>query len=133
VRRFADAGFAVNVLMAPLLPGLTDTDESIDATVAAIAAAGAAGVTPLVLHLRPGAREWYQGWLGRTHPELVDRYRSLYGRGSYAPKAYQRELTARVAIAARRHGIGRWQAGEHRLAAQPDARPAPVVEQLTLL
>jgi DNA repair photolyase len=76
VRRFADAGFAVNVLMAPLLPGLTDTDESIDATVAAIAAAGAAGVTPLVLHLRPGAREWYQGWLGRTHPELVDRYRS---------------------------------------------------------
>ena len=133
VRRFADAGFAVNVLMAPLLPELTDTDESIDATVAAIAAAGAAGVTPLVLHLRPGAREWYQGWLGRTRPELVDRYRSLYGRGSYAPKAYQRELTARVALAARRHGIGRNHAGDHRLAAQPDPPPAPAAEQLTLL
>ena len=57
--------------MAPILPGLTDTDESIDATVAAIAAAGATGVTPLALHLRPGAREWYAAWLGREPPDLV--------------------------------------------------------------
>ena len=56
VRRFADAGFAVHVLLAPVLPGITDTDESIDATVAAIAAAGAGGVSPITLHLRPGAR-----------------------------------------------------------------------------
>src|SRR6266536_3542815 len=47
VRRLTDAGFPVSVLMAPILPGLTDTDESIDETVAAIAAAGAAGVTPI--------------------------------------------------------------------------------------
>src|SRR5215813_7300710 len=38
VRQFADAGFAVTVLMAPILPGLTDTDESIESTVEAIAA-----------------------------------------------------------------------------------------------
>ena len=50
----ADAGFAVmHVLMAPLLPGITDTDESIEATVAAIAASGAAGISPISLHLRP--------------------------------------------------------------------------------
>ena len=36
VRRLADAGFAVGVLMAPILPGLTDTDESVEETVAAI-------------------------------------------------------------------------------------------------
>jgi DNA repair photolyase len=107
VRRFADAGFAVHVLMAPILPGLSDSDESIDATVAAIGAAGAAGVSPITLHLRPGAREWYAAWLARSHPDLVQRYRSLFGRGSYSPKAYQREISARVAIAARRHGIGR--------------------------
>src|SRR3712207_86429 len=29
VRRLTDAGFAVGVLMAPILPGLTDSDESI--------------------------------------------------------------------------------------------------------
>jgi DNA repair photolyase len=152
VRRFADAGFPVTVLMAPILPGLTDTDASIDATVAAIAAAGATGIVPLTLHLRPGAREWYAAWLGRTYPHLVDRYRELYGRGSYAPKVYQREVSARVAVATRRHGLNRPNMPEHRRLdeaaadAIPDdtttnapASPVPPVspvslsEQLTLL
>ena len=66
--RSTDAGFEVGVLMAPILPGLSDNDESIDATVAAIAAAGAASVTPMALHLRPGAREWYAHWLAREYP-----------------------------------------------------------------
>jgi DNA repair photolyase len=137
VRRFADAGFEVHVLLAPILPGLTDTEESIDATVAAVAASGAAGVSPIVLHLRPGAREWYAGWLGRTHPELVDRYRKLFGDGSYTPKAYQREVTARVAIAARAHGLGRAGMSDHRSIEESSgpargSMPAPP-EQLALL
>ncbi|MFF0718680.1 intein-containing Rv2578c family radical SAM protein [Micromonospora sp. NPDC003816] len=130
VRQLADAGFAVGVLMAPILPGLSDSDESIDATVAAIAAAGAASVTPLPLHLRPGAREWYAHWLAREHPALVPRYRELYRAGAYAPQSYQRELTARVRIAARRHGLYRPDPGEHRQVTTP-APAAP--EQLSLL
>jgi DNA repair photolyase len=134
VRQFAEAGLAPTVLMAPVLPGLTDTDESIDRTVAAIAAAGAAGVVPLTLHLRPGAREWYAAWLTRTRPDLVDRYREIYGSRSYAPKAYQREISARVATAARRHGLGRPRMSDHRrLSPEPDQPPREVAEQLTLL
>jgi DNA repair photolyase len=100
--------------MAPILPGLTDTDESIEDTVAAIAAAGAVSVTPLALHLRPGAREWYAAWLTREHPHLAPRYRELFGTGSYLPRAYQREIGARVRLAARRHGLHRAEAGEAR-------------------
>ncbi|GAB3869440.1 intein-containing Rv2578c family radical SAM protein [Dactylosporangium cerinum] len=122
VRRFADAGFAVGVLMAPILPGLTDTAESIDATVAALAAAGAASVVPLPLHLRPGAREWYQAWLTREHPHLVPRYRQLYGDGAYTGQAYQREVAARVRLAGRRHGLPTGGTGTTR---QPSAGPAP--------
>jgi DNA repair photolyase len=114
VRKLTDAGFAVGVLMAPILPGLTDTDESIEETVAAIAAAGATSVTPLALHLRPGAREWYAAWLCREHPGLAPRYRELYRRGSYLPQTYQHELGARVRIAARRHGLYRAAPGEAR-------------------
>jgi DNA repair photolyase len=133
VRAFADAGFQVGVLMAPILPGLTDTDDSIEETVAAIAAAGAIGVTPLPLHLRPGAREWYAAWLVREFPHLVPRYRELFRGGSYSPKEYQREVTARVRMAARRHGLHRAEAGDARQA--PDGPPAPPAapEQLTLL
>ena len=129
VRRFTDAGFDVTVLMAPILPGLTDTDESIEATVAAIAAAGATSVVPITLHLRPGTREWYQAWLERTHPELVERYREVYGNRAYAPKAFQRGIGARVAQVARAHGLNRPSASVHRVlddppAPAPDAQPA---------
>jgi len=136
VRALTDAGFPVSVLMAPILPGLTDDDASIDATVAAIAASGAVSATPLPLHLRPGAREWYLTWLGRTRPDLVPRYRELFRGGSYSPTAYQREVTGRVREAARRHGIGAAERAEARRVGPPDASPdppPPPPEQLTLL
>ncbi|BCJ53906.1 radical SAM protein [Actinoplanes sp. NBRC 14428] len=131
IRRLTDAGFRVSVLMAPILPGLTDTDESIDETVAAIAAAGATSLTPLALHLRPGAREWYAAWLTREHPSLAPRYRELFGGGSYLPQSFQNELGARVRLAARRHGLHR---AEPREARQTGAEePAAEPQQLTLL
>ncbi|MGW0213877.1 intein-containing Rv2578c family radical SAM protein [Micromonospora chokoriensis] len=131
VRALTDAGFSVGVLMAPILPGLSDDDASIDATVSAIAAAGATSVTALPLHLRPGAREWYAPWLAREHPHLVPRYRELYRAGAYAPQAYQREVTARVRIAARRHGMHRGERGDN--LNLPEAPPPSTAEQLTLL
>jgi DNA repair photolyase len=122
------------VLMAPILPGLTDTDESIEETVAAIAASGATSVTPIALHLRPGAREWYAAWLTREHPSLAPRYRKLFRRGSYLPQDYQQELSARVRMAARRHGLQRAEPGETRSLRGSDRTPAvAAADQLTLL
>ena len=105
-RTLTDAGIGCGVLMAPILPCLSDSPSQLEATVRAIAEAGARRVTPIVLHLRPGAREWYFAWLEREHPELVARYRELYGRGSYAPKAYQGSVCSQVAELARRYGVG---------------------------
>ncbi len=130
VRALTEAGFSVGVLMAPILPGLTDTDESIEETVAAIAAAGAASVTPLALHLRPGAREWYAAWLREHHPALAPRYKELFRGGSYLPQAYQHEIGAKVRMAARRHGLHRADTGEARSLPAP-AGPEP--QQLTLM
>ncbi|MEV4636121.1 intein-containing Rv2578c family radical SAM protein [Actinoplanes sp. NPDC049548] len=131
IRRLTDAGFRISVLMAPILPGLTDTDESIEETVEAIAASGAVSVTPLALHLRPGAREWYAAWLTREHPALAPRYRELFRGGSYLPQAFQNEIGARVRLAARRYGLNRAQPGEARQVSGPEAVTA--AEQLTLL
>ncbi|WP_020573739.1 Rv2578c family radical SAM protein [Actinopolymorpha alba] len=105
-RTLADAGFSVSVLMAPILPFLSDGPERLEETVRAIAEAGAASVTPIVLHLRPGAREWYLAWLARLHPELVPRYQSLYSGGSYPPRAYQQRVCAMVRDLTERHGVG---------------------------
>jgi DNA repair photolyase len=114
VRAVTGAGLPCGVFLAPVLPWLTDDEASLDAAIGAIAAAGATGVTVLALHLRPGAREWFLGWLGRAHPELVPRYRRLYGRGAYVPAAYRAALAERVAPILARHGLDRQAGGEAR-------------------
>ncbi len=107
VRELASAGVGCGVLMAPILPYLSDSSSQLDATVRAIAESGARSVTPLVLHLRPGAREWYFGWLRREHPGLVEDYHELYGDSAYAPRSYQSAVTDQVKALAARYGLAR--------------------------
>jgi DNA repair photolyase len=136
-RTLNDAGIRCGVLMAPILPGLTDSPEQLAATVQAIAYAGARSLTPIVLHLRPGAREWFMRWLAERRPSLVPRYEKLYARSAYAPKSYQDDVCAAVRELARAAGIGASDptsarsAATHRQAASPAATPAQT--QLSLL
>lgn len=125
--------------MAPVIPFLGDSPEQLRATVGAIAASGATSVTPLVLHLRPGAREWFMQWLGQHHPHLVARYERMYADGAYAPTWYQRQITRRVHELAAEFGIGPAHRGEARRISAPEV-PVPVPDgpgggptQLTLL
>jgi len=103
----SERGLGCGVLMGPVVPFLSDSPEHLDAAVRKIASAGAVHVTPIVLHLRPGAREWFLRWLSREHPELMDAYRDLYGNRAYAPASYQRQIGEQVAALARQHGVGR--------------------------
>jgi DNA repair photolyase len=114
VRAITGAGLTCGVFLAPVLPGLTDDVASLDAAIGAIAAAGAAGVTVIPLHLRPGAREWFMAWLGRRHPELVPRYQQLYGRRAYVPAEYRAWLARRVRPLLARHGLDRQKGGAAR-------------------
>ena len=100
-------GLRCGVLMGPVLPFLTDSPADLDRAVREIAAAGAVHVTAIVLHLRPGAREWFQRWLQQWHPELVGAYAGLYGGRAYAPASYQRKVTDQVTELARKYGVGR--------------------------
>ena len=104
---FTGRGLPCGVLMGPVVPFLSDSPAQLASTVRRAAQAGASSVSPIVLHLRPGAREWFFGWLGEHHPGLVPRYRALYGRGAYAPKAYQQRISEQVRDLARQEGIGR--------------------------
>ncbi len=140
---FTGRGLGCGVLMGPVIPFLSDSPAQLEAAVRQIAAAGADYVTPIVLHLRPGAREWFLGWLREHHPGLLPRYQALYGRRAYAPAEYQERIAAQVRDLARQHGIGRDQRAPARLrgrragaaaaapAAAGPAPPAPV--QLSLL
>jgi DNA repair photolyase len=131
VRALNEAGIPCGVLMAPILPFLSDTEEAMALTVRAIADSKATHVMPIVLHLRKGgSREWYLRWLQDRHPELVPKYRELYGDRAYAPKAYQNEVAEKVRRLARRYGVGRASARQARRL--PDVPPVPEPEQLGL-
>ncbi|MBK3639213.1 Rv2578c family radical SAM protein [Streptomyces sp. MBT33] len=135
VRAFTDHGIGCGVLMAPVLPFLSDHPGQLRATVRAIAASGASSVTPLVLHLRPGAREWFMAWLAQRHPHLVARYERLYADGAYAPKWYQRRITRQVHELAQEYGIGPARAGMPRRIREPEPAETAVSEptQLSLI
>ncbi|MGW2211238.1 Rv2578c family radical SAM protein [Streptomyces sp. NPDC001781] len=136
VRTLGRHGIGCAVLMAPVIPFLSDRPAQLRDTVRAIAESGATSVTPLVLHLRPGAREWFMRWLGEHHPHLVARYQRLYAGGSYAPTWYQRRVTRQVHELAREYGIGPTRAGATRRIgpARHEERPAArEPTQLTLM
>ncbi len=116
-------GLPCGVLMGPVVPFLSDSPAQLEATVRQVAEAGATHVSPIVLHLRPGAREWFMAWLAEHHPALVPRYRGLYGGRAYAPKDYQRQISEQVRILAERHGVGRGRQGRRAWRAPPANPP----------
>jgi DNA repair photolyase len=78
------AGIPTGVLMAPILPGISDRPEQLRAVAEAAIDAGATHVSPILLHLRPGVREEFMPWLAERYPDLVARYETMYRR-PYAP------------------------------------------------
>ncbi|UNB56142.1 Rv2578c family radical SAM protein [Mycolicibacterium sp. YH-1] len=119
IRAIREAGLDPHVMVAPVLPMLTDSAEQLDALLADIAAAGATGVTIFGLHLRGSTRGWFMSWLARDHPRLVRPYRELYGRGAYLPQSYRDMLRERAAPLVRRHGL----TGDQRPFRAPPAAP----------
>jgi DNA repair photolyase len=97
VRSLRRAGIRAGVLMAPLVPGVTTSRSSIQATLAAIADHGAAFVGANVLHLEGGTREHFFKFLEASYPHLVEGYQRLYGSGAKrVPRAYAKAVGAVV-------------------------------------
>ncbi|HYG71481.1 MAG TPA: radical SAM protein [Actinomycetota bacterium] len=79
-----EAGIPTGVLMAPVLPGISDRPDQLRAVVEAAIEAGATHVSPILLHLRPGVREEFMPWLEERYPDLVERYERMYTK-PYGP------------------------------------------------
>jgi DNA repair photolyase len=125
VSAIREAGLDCHVMVAPVLPYLTDSVAHLDLLLGQIAAAGASGVTVFGLHLRGATRPWFMGWLSREHPELVGKYRELYRGGAYLPADYRAQLHDRATPLVAKHRLS----GRGRSApptAQPDADVAVV-------
>ncbi len=92
------AGIPTGILVAPLMPGINDAPEQVEAILAQAAEAGATSAGGVALHLRGEVRDVFFGWLREHRPDLVDRYEELYRRGAYAPRDERRRLAAMVRL-----------------------------------
>jgi len=97
VRRLNDGGIPCGVMVAPVLPGISDKPDQLMDVVKAAVDAGATHITPILLHLRPVVREEYMAWLQQTYPGLVGRYEDMYAQNAYGPKEIRKALGRRVA------------------------------------
>jgi DNA repair photolyase len=141
IEKLARAGIPVGVLVAPIIPGLTD--HEIPSILDAASAAGASFAGRVVLRLPHGVKQLFEEWLREHYPErrekILARLRALHGGRLYDPGfgARQRgagpfaeQIAGLFELARRRAGLA-----EHGPALSTAAfrRPGSRGQQLALL
>ncbi len=138
VARLNAAGVPCGVMLAPILPELSDSERHLDELVRAAVDAGAVSITPIMLHLRRGVREHYLQRMGTAHPAHAAEMDARYTR-AYGPRDAARALTERVRELVARHGGPAPHTEQFRDArrrggriAGAERRPSPEPDQLSL-
>lgn len=94
--RLSAAGIHAGLLLAPIVPGVTDDREGLYRLMAAAKEAGARYVIGSALRLGPAARHRFLPHLEREFPDLAERYRRHYGEREGVSRDYQEALTRRL-------------------------------------
>jgi len=105
LRKLTQGGIHAGLLIAPILPGLTDDRAGLSALMAAGKAAGARYVVGSALRLGPAARHRFLPYLEREFPELAQRYRHRYDGRHSAGRDYTAALSRRLRALQREHGF----------------------------
>ncbi len=119
LRKLSGAGIPTAVLLAPVIPGVTDNEANMAAVVKGARENGASSLWTNTLHLGEVTRQAFFQYLGEKRPLLLPEYERLY-RGKYAPRDYQRRVQGVVASLKARFGF----AGPPRRNDVPPGSPA---------
>ena len=96
LRRLGEAGIYAGLLIAPIVPGVTDGAEGLDRLMAAAKEAGARYVIGSALRLGPAARHRFLPHLATEFPDLAERYRRHYGQREGVSRQYHEALNRRL-------------------------------------
>jgi DNA repair photolyase len=101
----AAAGIRCNVLMMPMIPGLTDEPAAIESVIRAARRAGATGLWWRSLFLKPAAARRFIPFIRENFPEHEARVSAFYGKAVYAPRSYDETLGKLFDRLKRKHGF----------------------------
>jgi DNA repair photolyase len=104
MQMLSGAGVRTGVLLAPILPGITDSVASLDAVAAAARAYGAATFGSGVLRLVPLVREHYLAFVAESFPDLLPRYERAFA-GVTVSSSYREMMERRLTQIRARHGF----------------------------
>jgi DNA repair photolyase len=105
LKRLTGAGLNAGLIVAPVLPGITDDVPHLEALLRAARAAGAHFVHAGALRLYAGVRDRFLPLLAEHFPQLRERYGRAYARQSAAPAAYATALKKRIQRLQQRCGL----------------------------
>jgi DNA repair photolyase len=105
LRELRRRGIRAGIFAMPLLPGITDGEEQIDAVYAAARAADACFVVAGGVRLSDVSWRRFLPVLRELRPDLVDAYQTIIRRrANPQKKRYKEKLDARIARCRARHG-----------------------------
>jgi len=104
VEILSSAGIRAGVLLAPVLPGITDDRASLEAVVESAQRHRAHFVWHNTLHLGDVTRDAFMEFLRESRPQLLPMYQRMY-KGKYAPRDYRRAISRLVEHHKHRHQI----------------------------
>lgn len=137
VAKLNDAGIPCGILIAPVLPGISDSNAQLQEVVEAAAGAGATHISTIMLHLRPVVKDVFMPWLRSEYPDLVPAYEARYRFSAYGPRSEREGLGRRAGELIRTSGGPRRRPSKQRnfrTAQKVRARRAEIAtEQLTLM
>jgi DNA repair photolyase len=114
LRRLTAGGIHAGLMVAPIVPGITDDRAGLSRLMGTAKEAGAHYVVGSALRLGPSARQRFLPVLNQEFPELAERYREHYARSDSASRAYQAALTRRLLELQREHGFPVLEGMRHR-------------------
>jgi DNA repair photolyase len=105
MRRLVEAGIDTSLGLAPVLPGLTDDEPSLDLLLERVAAAGVRHMFTNVLFLRSPTREKFLTWLAAEFPRYLEAYEKAYAARVYLDGPYRKSIDALLRRLKDKHGL----------------------------
>lgn len=103
--RLRAAGIEAGINVMPVLPGITDAPEQLEAVVRSVAAMGATYLNSCPLRLRSSARARYLPFIEQEFPHLARRYWATYAYDHKVSTAYTERLRRTMKRLCMRYGV----------------------------
>ncbi|MGC2161819.1 MAG: radical SAM protein [Silvibacterium sp.] len=107
VRRLREAGLRTGILCSPLMPGITDNAQALDAMCRRASEVGASFLSASPLFLKPCSKSTFLNFVHEHFPELDASYAKRYETEAFVSTAYQKRVRELVAAVTRRYGLSR--------------------------